>query len=74
MSNCLTALAKKFQEVKFVKIRSTQAVENWPDSNLPTLFMYQNGALAKQMIGTRSLGGVSDRECFTVVPCHLLRA
>jgi Phosducin len=58
MATCLVALAKKFPEVKFVRIRSTQAVENWPDANLPTLFMYAHGALSQQLIGTKALGGV----------------
>lgn len=36
----LRSVASKFREVKFVKIRSQQAVEKWPEANLPTLFMY----------------------------------
>lgn len=35
----LRSIAAKFPEVKFVKIRSQQAVEKWPEANLPTLFM-----------------------------------
>jgi hypothetical protein len=36
-------LAPKFKYVKFVKIKSTQAVENWPESRCPTLFLYNEG-------------------------------
>ncbi|CAM9347067.1 unnamed protein product [Chrysoparadoxa australica] len=57
MEGALHTLARKFKALKFVKIRSKQAVENWPESNLPTLFCYNNGALAKQLIGSHGLGG-----------------
>jgi hypothetical protein len=50
-------LAPKFKYVKFIKIRSTQAVENWPDRNLPTIFLYHDGELKLQVITLNSLGG-----------------
>ena len=52
-------LAARFKYVKFIKIRSTQAVENWPDKNLPTLFFYNEGVLKHQMITLQSVGGKS---------------
>ncbi|CAM9225590.1 unnamed protein product [Ectocarpus sp. 13 AM-2016] len=57
MEAALRSIASKFREVKFVKIRSQQAVENWPEANLPTLFIYRDGALAKQLIRIDALGG-----------------
>lgn len=59
MENVLISLSKKFMKVKFVKIRSTSAIENWPDMNLPTIFVYHNGELAHQLLTLRSLGGSS---------------
>jgi hypothetical protein len=57
LTEALTVVAKKFPKVKFLRIRSTSAVENWPDSNLPTIFVYTDGALATQLIGVGELGG-----------------
>jgi hypothetical protein len=54
-----TVLAPKFKDIKFVKIRSTSAVENWPDRNLPTIFFYGGGELKKQIMTLKSLGGTS---------------
>ena len=50
-------LAPKFPYVKFVKIEATQAVANYPSSNLPTLFCYHNGNLAHQFIKPAAFGG-----------------
>lgn len=55
-------LAKKFKYVKFVKIRSTQAIENWPDKNLPAIFCYHEGILKKHF-KIRSLTSTVTR-CF----------
>jgi hypothetical protein len=57
MNETLDVLARKFKYVKFLKIKSTQAVENWPDRNLPTLFVYQDGELKHQTMTLRELGG-----------------
>lgn len=59
MEETLMILASKFKDVKFVKIRSTQAVENWPDSNLPTLFAYNDGELKFQSLTLKQFGGKS---------------
>ena len=50
-------LAVKFEEVKFVFIPSTSAIENWPAENLPTLFCYRHGKMQHQLIGINALGG-----------------
>jgi Phosducin len=54
-------LAPRFRSVKFIKIRSTQAVENWPDRNLPTIFCYNEGELKQQMLTAKALGGDAMR-------------
>jgi len=61
LDEAMILLAPKFRAVKFVKIRSTQAVENWPDRNLPTLFVYNEGELKHQMLTAKALGGDSMR-------------
>lgn len=59
MDETLNILAKKFPMVKFLRIKSTHAVENWPERNLPTLFIYHNGELQHQMMTLHSLGGTA---------------
>lgn len=41
----LDDLASKFPEVKFVKIISTDCVENFPDKQVPTVLLYHGGTL-----------------------------
>jgi len=57
MEAALQNLATRFKYVKFLKIRSTQAVENWPEHNLPTLFIYNQGELKLQLITLKTVGG-----------------
>jgi hypothetical protein len=59
LEEVLLAVARKFREVKFIKILSTTAVENWPDRNLPTLFVYNDGELKTQLLTIKKLGGRS---------------
>ncbi|CAM9515266.1 unnamed protein product [Phaeothamnion confervicola] len=57
MAEALAALAPRFKEVKFVRIRSRQAIENWPEANLPAVFVYKDGVLSSQLVGIAALGG-----------------
>jgi len=57
VDEALLQLAPKFKHVKFLKIRSTMAVENWPNSRLPALFLYNEGEMKHQLIGISELGG-----------------
>jgi hypothetical protein len=68
MENVLIQLAKKFMKVKFLKIRSTSAIENWPERNLPTIFVYHDGELQDQLLTLKSLGGSSMTADGTVPP------
>ncbi|XP_012242825.1 viral IAP-associated factor homolog isoform X5 [Bombus vosnesenskii] len=58
----LTNLAKKFPATKFLKSISTTCIPNWPDSNLPTIFIYHNGNMIKQIIGPIELRGMKLTE------------
>lgn len=44
-------LARKFPAAKFLKSISSVCIPNYPDKNLPTVFVYQNGELKKQFVG-----------------------
>jgi len=52
------ALAAKFPATKFLKSISSVCIPNYPDKNLPTLFVYCDGELRKQFIGPDELRGL----------------
>ena len=52
-------LAGKFPAVKFIKSISTTCVPNYPDKNLPTLFIYHENVLRSQIIGPLSFNGMN---------------
>ncbi|KAK7021310.1 Phosducin-like protein 3 [Halocaridina rubra] len=52
-----TRLAIKFPQVKFLKSISTTCIPNFPDRNLPAVFVYFEGQLKRQFIAAAELGG-----------------
>ncbi|KAH8170083.1 phosducin domain-containing protein [Sarocladium implicatum] len=50
--------AKEYGEVKFCEIRASQAIENYPDRNCPTILVYKNGDIIKQVVTLATIGGV----------------
>ena len=57
VEEAMLSLAARFKYVKFLKIRASQAVENWPERNLPTIFFYSEGELKTQLLTLKSIGG-----------------
>ncbi|KAK7603087.1 hypothetical protein V9T40_003086 [Parthenolecanium corni] len=57
----LNELAQKFRATKFLKSISTNCIRNYPDKNLPTVFVYNNGNMVEQFIGPAAF-----RESLTV--------
>ena len=55
----LEKLARKFGDVKFLNIESTQCIPGYPDSNLPTLLLYRDDDLLGQCVGPAAFGGSS---------------
>lgn len=53
---CLEELATKYPATKFVKIISTDCIPNYPDCNLPTLLVYNNGAVKANYVGLHNFG------------------
>ncbi|KAI5754959.1 hypothetical protein M8J77_012935 [Diaphorina citri] len=51
INNHLSELAAKFPTTKFIKSISTTCIPNYPDKNLPTLFIYFEGKMQSQMVG-----------------------
>ncbi|XP_011694581.1 PREDICTED: viral IAP-associated factor homolog [Wasmannia auropunctata] len=58
----LASLARKFPATKFLKSISTTCIPNWPDRNLPTIFIYHNGNMVKQIIGALEFRGMKLSE------------
>jgi len=59
LNNHLAQLAQKFRETKFLKSISSVCIPNYPDKNLPTIFVYCEGDLKKQWVGPVSFGGMN---------------
>ncbi|KAJ3320489.1 hypothetical protein HDV06_005218 [Boothiomyces sp. JEL0866] len=57
MGAVLDRLAAKYKATKFVKIVADMCIPNYPDKNVPTLLIYGNGDLQKQIIGLSMFGG-----------------
>jgi len=47
----LSSLARRFPATKFLKSISTTCIPNFPDKNLPTIFVYFEGEMKSQFIG-----------------------
>lgn len=52
-------LARKFPDVKFIKGVADTCIPNYPDKNLPTIFVYHEGDMKKQWIGPIVFGGMN---------------
>lgn len=53
LAGYLDTLAAKYPSTKFVSIVGDQCIPNYPDRNLPTLLVYRNGELHRQIVGLR---------------------
>ena len=57
MIACIDSLSQKHLETKYVRNESTQCIENWPDANVPCLFVYHSGDMQTQLVGLGHVGG-----------------
>jgi len=51
-------LAKRFGDVKFGQMRADLCIEGYPDRNTPTVLVYKDGEIRKQLVTLRELRGV----------------
>jgi hypothetical protein len=51
-------LAKRFGDVKFCQMRADLCIEGYPDKNTPTVLVYKDGDIKRQIVTLRELGGV----------------
>ena len=54
-------LAQKFGDVKFCEIRGNMCIEGYPERNTPTILVYKDGDIKKQVVTLRELGGPQTR-------------
>lgn len=50
-------LAPKFGDIKFCEIRADLCVEGYPERNTPTILVYKDGDIKKQLITLKELNG-----------------
>ncbi|KAF1964658.1 thioredoxin-like protein [Bimuria novae-zelandiae CBS 107.79] len=50
-------LAKRFGDVKFCQIRADLCIEGYPERNTPTVLVYKDGDIKKQLVTLRELRG-----------------
>lgn len=61
LDEAMRVLAPKFKYLKFLRIKSTHAIENWPERNLPALFIYEDGAMKTQLVTLKALDGKASK-------------
>ena len=67
MTEIWRELAKKFGDVKFCQIRGDLCIEGYPDKNTPTILVYKDGDIKKQIVTLRELQGTRTKmqgECY----------
>jgi len=55
----MNRLAPKFPTTKFLRAISTTCIPNYPDKNVPTIFVYYEGQLRSQMVGPMEFRGMN---------------
>ena len=53
----MAVVANKFRAVKFCKIRAQEAIHNFPNHKCPTILVYHNGNIIKQIEKLGAFGG-----------------
>lgn len=55
LNQYITELAMMYPTVKFLRSIAQTCIPNFPDKNLPTIFVYHNGQMKKQFLGPLEL-------------------
>jgi hypothetical protein len=50
--------AREYGDIKFCEIRASQAIENYPDRNCPTILVYNKGDIVKQVVTLATIGAI----------------
>lgn len=54
-------LAQKFGDIKFCQIRADMCIEGYPERNCPTVLVYKDGDIQRQLVTLRDLQGVRTK-------------
>jgi hypothetical protein len=57
LGSIIRQAALKFKDIKFCEIEGRRAIEGYPDENCPTLIIYKDGELVKQLVTLLMLNG-----------------
>jgi hypothetical protein len=66
-------LARKFGDVKFCQIRADLCIEGYPDRNTPTVLVYRDGDIKRQIVTLGELNGVKTSargKLFVMIRVH----
>lgn len=58
LSELWREVAVKYADVKFCEIRADMCIEGYPERNTPTVLIYKDGDIKKQIVTLRELNGV----------------
>jgi hypothetical protein len=61
LSELFRQAAQKFPEVKFCEIVANMCIENYPERNCPTILVYKEGDLSKNLIRLGEMRGTETR-------------
>ena len=50
-------MARKFGDIKFCEIRADMCIEGYPERNTPTILIYRDGDIKKQIVTLKELAG-----------------
>lgn len=51
-------LAKKFGDMKFCQMQANLCIEGYPDRNTPTVLIYKDGEIKRQLVTLKEMNGV----------------
>ncbi|KAF3931776.1 hypothetical protein ABW19_dt0203963 [Dactylella cylindrospora] len=58
LSELWREMARKYPDLKFCEMRAELAIEGYPERNCPTVLVYKDTEIKKQVVTLKSLGGV----------------
>lgn len=61
LSELWRQLAAKFGDIKFCEIRGDLCIEGYPERNTPTILVYKDGEIRRQLVTLRELNGVRTK-------------
>lgn len=62
LNEYMSRLSGRYPETKFLRAISTTCIPNYPDKNLPTIFVYFEGAMKSQLVGPLEFRGMNLTE------------